>query len=313
MDEIKTKDFIETADGLVFAVVVDGFEHGKILCFLRYRRDREGWQKFNTRQANAFLAEHKPEFLYFSQERQAHCHALTATDCIVHYQPRKKWFELNRQVEPCDEIEQDRKALHRLFQHAAFPESELGITGSVLIGAQNPCSDLDLVIYQRPLFQRARTLIQHWINTGSCQALSEQDWRDSYDRRGTDQPFEDYVWHEARKFNKAMIQGRKFDISLVAETEPPESKSPGHKMGRIQTRLKVTNDTYSFDSPAVFQVEHPQIQTVISYTATFNGQAKTGESIEVAGTLEQTDSGYQRIIIGADREALGDFIRVCHD
>ncbi len=313
MNGIRAKDFIETADGLVFAVLVEGLEQGNILCFLRYKRCATGWQKFNTQQAHAFLTEHHPRFLYFSEQRQAHCHALTENDCVVHYQPRQRWLELSQQTESIDPVEQDGLALQCLFQQASFPEAALGITGSVLIGAQNPDSDLDLVIYQRPWFQKARTLIQQWIESGKCQALSESDWRDSYHRRGTDQPFEDYVWHESRKFNKAMIHGRKFDISLVAETPPVESTEPGHKIGRIQTCLKVTHHEYGFDTPAVFQVDHPQIKAVISYTATFNGQAQTGEEIEVAGTLEQTESQGQRIIIGANREAIGDFIRVCHD
>ncbi len=49
---------------------------------------------------------------------------------------------------------------------------------------------------------------------------------------------------------------------------------------------------------------------MICFTATYSGQAQTGEWIEVSGQLEETDKGYQQIIIGADREAKGEFIRV---
>jgi len=39
------KDFIETAEGLVFAVVASGIEQGKVLCFLRYVRKSTGLEK----------------------------------------------------------------------------------------------------------------------------------------------------------------------------------------------------------------------------------------------------------------------------
>ena len=66
------KDFIETAEGLVFAVVVQGDEQGKVLCFLRYIKDTVGWKKVDTQEANAFLKQYFPEYLYYSSILDAH-------------------------------------------------------------------------------------------------------------------------------------------------------------------------------------------------------------------------------------------------
>ena len=55
-----SKDFIETAEGLIFAVVAQGTEQGKVLCFLRYVKDDDGWKKVSTEPANAFLAHYYP-------------------------------------------------------------------------------------------------------------------------------------------------------------------------------------------------------------------------------------------------------------
>ena len=52
-----SKDFIETAEGLRFAVVVNGIEQDKVLCFLRYMHTSEGWLKVDTEQANELLTE----------------------------------------------------------------------------------------------------------------------------------------------------------------------------------------------------------------------------------------------------------------
>jgi len=47
------KDFIETKQGLVFAVVEQGLEQGKVLCFLRYIKEEASWIKVNTQEANS--------------------------------------------------------------------------------------------------------------------------------------------------------------------------------------------------------------------------------------------------------------------
>ena len=47
-----SKDFIETAEGLRFAVVVNGIEQDKVLCFLRYMHTSEGWLKVDGFQLN---------------------------------------------------------------------------------------------------------------------------------------------------------------------------------------------------------------------------------------------------------------------
>lgn len=38
------KDFIQTKEGLIFAVVAQEIEQGKVLCFLRYVLKGESWQ-----------------------------------------------------------------------------------------------------------------------------------------------------------------------------------------------------------------------------------------------------------------------------
>ena len=53
------KDFIETTEGLLFAVVASGLEAGKVRCFLRYVRSENGrWRKVQTAEANDLLMRH---------------------------------------------------------------------------------------------------------------------------------------------------------------------------------------------------------------------------------------------------------------
>ncbi len=64
------KDFIETAEGLMFAVVQQGVEpsggEDKVLCFLRYVKadgdPQRPWRKVDTDTANKLLAKEYPEY-----------------------------------------------------------------------------------------------------------------------------------------------------------------------------------------------------------------------------------------------------------
>ena len=100
-----------------------------------------------------------------------------------------------------------------------LPREQVGITGSLLIGAQHAASDLDFVIYDREAFQQARMIVREAIRSGDLDDLTTAAWREAYARRGCELSFEEYLWHERRKFNKGLYEGTKFDITLVSESE----------------------------------------------------------------------------------------------
>lgn len=306
---ILAKDFIETADGLVFAVVESGLEQGRVLCFLRYILSMSQWQKASTEQANQFLAKHYPQYLHYSKIKQAQCHALTLDDIVKHHQPKKRLQQLLVGGN-MDDVELDCVSLCILLQQNGLDLNFVGITGSILISAQKQTSDIDLVFYSLDSFNQARKITQQLITQGQCFELSGSDWQESYDRRSCELNYDNYVWHEKRKFNKAMINQRKFDLSMVSTIEKNNDSITYKKIKSIVVKVQVIDDTLSFDYPAEFTVKHPQISSVVSYTATYTGQAKAGEWIEVSGVVEQSDIGDKRIIVGSSREAQGEYIKV---
>ena len=159
--------------------------------------------------------------------------------------------------------------------------------------------------YDQPMFQAVRQLFQH--AAGPFTPLTRDDWQKTYRRRSCSLPFDTYLWHEQRKHNKAMIGSTKIDISLVCSSEN-ESPNIWQKKGEIQLVTRVTGDSRAFQTPACWKVAHQSIEEVITYSATYTGQALLGEEIEIAGLLEE--SGKQRVIVGQSREANGAFIRV---
>ncbi len=302
------KDFIETSQGLLFAVLDTEEEEGRILGFLRYIRSNSSLIKLTTEQANQFLHEKFPQFMYFSKSREAHVHGVYRGKIQHHYKPRQHIDTLKKRRHR-DAIEDKALRLIGIFHHHGIKYENMGITGSILIGAQNPESDIDLVIYDRAEFFAARKIIQQAIKQGTLDSLNTPLWESAYQRRGTSLTLEEYIWHEQRKFNKAVFKGIKFDISLIETTEKPVHQVC-RKLGSARIHALVSDDRFAFDYPACYRLDHDEIVEALSFTPTYNGQAGIGETIEISGIIEESGDGCRRIIVGSSREAPGEYIKV---
>ena len=306
------KSFIETAEGLLFAVVAEGLELGKVRCFLRYVRHENGqWHKVQTDEANDLLEKNYPNYCFHSPELDAFLHAVSIEKITTHHRPKNRLTQLLENP-PNDEIENDCVNLCRLFEQAGIDLNQFGVTGSLLIKQQKASSDIDLVCDSLTTFHQCRLAILQLSLTGELGLLSEQDWRESYERRDCDLSFDDYVWHECRKSNKGLINGRKFDLSLVEgeQSNTVRDVTTYKKLGATVLQSTVSNDVRAFCYPAEFEISHATIQSVVCFTATYVGQAIFGETIEISGQLEQDEFGNQRLVVGSTREARGEYIKV---
>jgi len=163
-------------------------------------------------------------------------------------------------------------------------------------------------VYGRKLFHQLRNIIKKLMLADKLQQLDDDAWLISYQRRLCDLSYSDYVWHEQRKYNKALINHRKFDLNLLEHAELESLSYQKH--GAIIIRAVVVDAQYAFDYPARFLIAHGKISEVVCYTATYTGQAEQGEMIEVSGQLEVSSNGQQRILVGSTREAQGEYIKV---
>ncbi|MGZ8217497.1 nucleotidyltransferase domain-containing protein [Methylomagnum sp.] len=302
------RDFIETSEGFIFAVVDTCPEDGRVLCFLRYVRRDGRLRKLGTAAAQASLAAHAPAYLFTSKRLEASLHGVPTERIRRHYQPRERVRELLA-TSARDAIEAKAARWLRLMADHGLDLARLGLTGSLLLGAQTAASDLDFVIYGREAFFQARRLVHALIEAGELANLDEAAWREAYDRRGCALSFEEYLWHERRKFNKGLIDGTKFDITLTGE-DAPHDVEPVRKLGRTTLRAVVDDARHAYDHPAAYRLDHPDITEALSFTHTYAGQAEAGERIEIAGIVEETAAGQRRLVVGSSREAPGEYIRV---
>jgi predicted nucleotidyltransferase len=143
------------------------------------------------------------------------------------------------------------------------------------------------------------------------QPLNEALMHDNFDRRDSELTYEEFKWHESRKFNKASIDKTKFDIGMVSLEKTLSDHKRYQKIEKRKIKAVVTNSERAFDFPAHYWIDDNETPEVISFTHTYTGQAQQGELIEVSGMVERNiDNGKCRLIVGSTREAKGEYIKV---
>lgn len=306
--QLRPKDFIETHEGLIFAVVSSEPESGRIPAYLRYRRTDQGLLKIPTAQAASFLAGEGRHFFYDSESRAIRMQGVPVDDVQKVFSSRKRASEILNEKSLDRVVVAAQKLIRYLVIHLDYPE-QLGVTGSLLIGAQNAKSDIDLVVFDRWAFGRLRDAILEGIGSGALEDLKPEDWREAHERRGCALSFEDYLDHERRKGNKALVDGIKFDLTLSdADQNPPEPAVA--KESSLEIVLKVTDAEEAYGFPARYRTEHPEIIEILAFSQTYAGQALAGETVRVRGRTERLVNGRRRIVVGMDREARDEFIKL---
>lgn len=298
--KVRIRDFIETKDGWIFSVA--GYDNSKgFRCLLRYVPDPDGsreargkkYRKLDFDEAFTFLQRERPEYV-------RDLHVIPEGDVVRVYKPSD---ELPRVAETDFRV----KRISTLLVDGGVPKECIGITGSMLIGLQSPSSDIDLVAYGSSWW-KARKILAQAKAVGLIQELDEAMWRRIYSKRKPEIRFDEFVLHEMRKGNRGMIEGTYFDLLFTRDWTQIEPCLPGKVIGPGKIVAKVLNAEFSFDSPAIFKVDHEEIGEIFCYSHTYAGQALPGEMVEAMGMVEETTIG-QRLVVGTTREARGEWIR----
>jgi len=299
MKPVRLRDFIEDKDGWIYAV--SGYDNADTIgCVLRYVPDTEGervhasgrrYKKYDFEDAYAFISLHKPQYAGLLQ--------------------RIPYRDVKRVRKPEEELPANARRhprVQNMLDLFGLPPGTIGCTGSLLCGLENESSDIDFVVYGRHWFC-AQALVRQGILDGKIEGLTSGMWQKVYDKRRPEIPFDQFVLHEQRKWNRGQIGGTYFDILYTRSydelTGAPAGK--GTVIGRQTIEAKVTDASLSFDNPAIYVTEHESVSRVLSFTHTYSGQALAGETIEACGVCEQ--HGDERwLVVGTTREARGEYI-----
>jgi predicted nucleotidyltransferase len=302
----RIRDFVVTEQDWVFSVVSYDLGGEELNCLLRYVPDVKGervsergrYRKLDFYGSYEFLRKHQPEYV-------KDVHAVPKGDIKEILRPEVRLPVI------AERNEHARAVYELLGLHIS--KERIGITGSFLCGLNGANSDLDFVVYGRANFDKARTLVKAATEAGLLTGLKEDLWQQIYRKRTPELSYDEFVAHELRKGHRGAIGGTYFDILYVRDPQELQqldrwNYEPGDRAGYKTITAEVTDASFSFDSPAIYEIEHPEVNKVLSFTHTYTGQALAGETIEAHGVLEQTKHE-TRLVVGTTREAKGEWIR----
>jgi hypothetical protein len=302
----RIRDFVITNNDWIFSVVSYDLGGEELRCLLRYIPDEMGervsergrYKKLDFYEAYEFLRTHRAEYVQ-----------------DVHIVPKADIKEILRPEERLPVIADHEDKVKTIYELLGthIPRERLGITGSYLCGLHGETSDMDFVVYGLKYFNRARKVIKDACEEGLTTEITEEIWRYIYQKRKPELSYKEFIAHELRKNHRGAIGNTYFDILYVRDTAELQQLDKrdyekGERAGHRLINAEVKDASFSFDSPAIYKLEHPEIDTILSFTHTYAGQAAAGETIEARGWVEKTEDE-TRLVVGTTREAKGEWIR----
>jgi len=304
MKKLRARDMFRI-NGMIFSAVTYSVNEKKVDCLLRYIQKSDGsrelrdkrYKKVSFDESFDYLSKRLPEAINPKCRKQS-VEKSKIDEIYYPYKGLKSGVGSKISGKLCD---------------MGINKDKIGITGSRLIGLQKSTSDVDMVIYGAEDFNQARSILANMKKDESSgiYALSEEDWKKIYYKRGAEISFESFVRHEKRKHNRAKLENNLFiDLLFVRGWDEidntVDSIDTKEKNGRIKLKTRVVDSKYCFDCPAIYEVDSDIIDRVLSYTHTYAGQAQNGETIEVVGKIEV--GATVDLIIGSSRKAEGEYI-----
>lgn len=298
MFRTRLRDFIITHDEWIFAVADYCHEAG-VRSILRYVPDALGkrgrhkkYRKLDFDEAFEFMRAAHPEWV-----GDVH---IVPWDCV------KEILAPDKRLPFLAKENSKIKAIVGALKD--IPPDKMGVTGSLLAGLENESSDIDFIVYGKCWFKARDIIAGAKKEKAPIRELSDEMWHDIYKKRKPELSFEEFLLHEQRKGNRGMVGETYFDLLYVRDWEDIVPCLRGQDTGIETIEAEVTNADFAFDSPAIYEVRHPEISCVLSYTHTYAGQALVGERIEARGVVEVIGD-MKRLVVGTTREAKGEWIR----
>jgi predicted nucleotidyltransferase len=299
MFKTRLRDFIITDDDWRFAVADYCHDEG-VRSILRYVPDPNGsrgvqkkYRKFDFDDSFTFMKTARPEWVkdvhVIPWEHVKHILAPDKRLPIIMKEHRK--------------VRDIVKTLKR-----GVRQDKMGVTGSLLAGLQNETSDIDFIVYGISWFTARDILARAKEKKDPITEISEEMWHEIYNKRRPELSFDEFLVHERRKGNRGMVDKTYFDLLYVRDWGDITPCERGVDIGTATIEAAVTNADFSFDSPAIYKIDHPEISYVLSYTHTYAGQALVGEKIEARGMVEAMGD-IKRLVVGTTREPKGEWIR----
>ncbi len=319
--------FVETPERLIFDV--KGLLHppDRTVAYLRYypcakgarARNRVKYAKvYDLNERTAWLAAHYPQYLWYCDQWQMQVQAIPNT-MVTPHDPRKKLQEL--QKTPEEELTASAKGardLAQLLQSKVSDPSDVGVTGSILVGLENTESDYDLVVYGqancRAIFAAMENL---FASEPDLTRYIATDMPARYKARasGSGISLEIFSFHDLRKTHQGRFRNMDFFLRYVQYPEEAGvnfTTTRFAKMGAVSVTGVVEDANLALFTPCSYRVivssvegtptvNKQNITEIVSFRGRFCEQLLAGENFRGQGILERVetpDGSHYRLLLG---------------
>ena len=320
-------DYIETVEGLFFAIKGLSHPEGRVIAYLRYvpdargerRRGRERYRRvYSLEETTEFLRKKHPQYLSHFELLGLTLQMVLWGRVVRVYKPRERLLDLI--ANPRTNLERTVvKFASVLSSESDVPLDELGVSGSVLIELASPSSDIDLIVYGRDKGLKAYEALRRLRK--AC------DWVSPYDERTVERVLR-ARWGdtgldleilrniEVRKILHGLVCGRDYFVRLVTRPEEVETEIASKPLCKAKLRAVVSDASDSIFTPCTYKVKDcvlldapccHEVSELVSFRGKFTEQAREGDIVEAYGTLEEvtfSDRVVYRVMMGSKGDYL---------
>jgi predicted nucleotidyltransferase len=318
-------DYIETIEGLFFAVKGNRHPDDRIIAYLRYIPSVNGDRILNDvhyrrlydlDETTKLIRESYPQ--YFS-----HVDWLDLPLQVVPRKMIKKYYEPRQQL---NSLRKDPKTsleksiiwfVENLSKESGVDFDHFGVSGSVLVELHTEESDIDLNVYGKnhcikvynalkKLRKESPRISPYTIHT--VKKVVYNRWGDT----GLD--LDRLAETEIKKILHGTIDKRDYFIRLIPE--PSEHDNISKPIGHIKLTATIGDDEEMIFTPCRYKLDavHSNIpysesepRELLSFRGKFTEQASVGELVEVRGVLEKVTSNKEvffRVVLGGKGDYL---------
>jgi len=333
MEPIIEGYYVESTEGLLFAV--KGLVHPPeaVVAYLRYAPDPDGERErdgvryrrlYRFEEQEELLRERCPACLFFDPVFGEQLQGVPKERIGLVYDPCLKLAELHRRGD-LDELEEKAVEFADLLaERAGMPEESMGVSGSILVGLHTPRSDVDIVVYGSEHCHAVHRVLMELIDeaAGEVRRLNEAETRELYAFRSQDTPmgFGDFARLEERKVIQGKFQGCGYFIRFVrAPLEIGERYGDRRytPLGPVEVEATVADAGEAIFTPCTYRVEDvkfidgPEVgdlREIASFRGRFCEQTEEGERVIAKGKLERVvareGEGCHRLLLGGRGDSM---------
>lgn len=318
--------YLETIEGLFFAVKGIKHPHCRVIAYLRYVPDSKGIRIRNKRrykrlydlnETNKILQKSFPQYLTHIENRGLTLQNVPLSKIKHIYSPREKLKKINES--PMSKLNRKtRKFLTILALETNLDRKCFGVTGSQLIDLDTEDSDIDLLVYGEDnglkVYQALRKLRG---KSNFIRAYDDVTVKNvTAARWGTLKETKILQEIEKRKILHGLVDETDYFIRLILSPENLEKEEYSKPVKKIELEAVIENDSRKIFTPCIYDIsenfefkqgKNIEISQIISFRGRFTEQANKGDLVKIRGTLEKVrlpNKKKYRVVLGDEGDLL---------